>query len=86
MFCCVVNVNEKKVNGKYDEIIIAPQSNNQVVMLNKPAGFITTVNDPLKRKTVMDLVQTDERLFPIGRLDKDTTGLLLLTNNPTPYD
>ena len=50
-------------------------------MLNKPAGFITTVKDPLKRKTIMHLVQTDERLFPIGRLDKDTTGLLLLTNN-----
>ncbi|MEC7821662.1 MAG: pseudouridine synthase [Candidatus Neomarinimicrobiota bacterium] len=66
---------------KYDEKIIAPQGNNQVVMLNKPAGFITTVKDPLNRKTVMDLVQTNERLFPIGRLDKDTTGLLLLTNN-----
>ena len=65
---------------KYDEKIIAPQGNNQVVMLNKPAGFITTVKDPLNRKTVMDLVDTDERLFPVGRLDKDTTGLLLLTN------
>tara|TARA_Y100000590_G_C15412748_1_gene898207 strand:+ start:110 stop:829 length:720 start_codon:yes stop_codon:yes gene_type:complete len=66
---------------KYDERIITPQDNNRVVMLNKPAGIITTVKDPLKRKTVMNLVQTDERLFPIGRLDKDTTGLILLTNN-----
>ena len=66
---------------KYDEKIIAPQGNNQVVMLNKPAGFITTVKDPLNRKTVMDLVQTNERLFPIGRLDKDTTGLLVLARN-----
>ena len=66
---------------KYDEKIITPQDNNRVVMLNKPAGFITTVKDPLKRKTVMHLVKSDERLFPIGRLDKDTTGLLLLTNN-----
>ena len=56
---------------KYDEKIITPQDNNRVVMLNKPAGFITTVKDPLKRKTVMDLVKSDERLFPIGRLDKD---------------
>ena len=66
---------------KYDEKIIVPKGNNQVVMLNKPAGFITTVKDPLKRKTVMHLVKSDERLFPVGRLDKDTTGLLLLTNN-----
>ena len=66
---------------KYDEKVITPKDNSRVVMLNKPAGFITTVKDPLKRKTIMHLVQTDERLFPIGRLDKDTTGLLLLTNN-----
>ena len=50
------------------------------IILNKPSGYITTVKDPFKRKTVMDLVNTDERLFPVGRLDKDTTGLLLLTN------
>ena len=66
---------------KYDEKIIDPQGNNQVVMLNKPAGFITTVKDPLNRKTVMDLVQTNERLFPIGRLDYDVEGLILLTNH-----
>ena len=66
---------------RYDQRILKLQENNRIVMLNKPAGFITTVKDPLKRKTIMHLVQTDERLFPIGRLDKDTTGLLLLTNN-----
>jgi len=65
---------------KCDEKIISRKENNRIVLLNKPTGYITTVKDPLKRKTVMDLVQTDERLFPIGRLDKDTTGLLLLTN------
>ena len=66
---------------KCDEKIISLKENNRIVLLNKPTGFITTVKDPLKRKTVMDLVQTDERLFPIGRLDKDTSGLLLLTNH-----
>ena len=53
----------------------------RTILLNKPEGYITTMHDPLNRKTVMDLVNSKERLFPIGRLDKDTSGLLLLTNN-----
>ena len=65
----------------YDNQRINIQSNTRIILLNKPNGYITTMKDPLKRKTVMDLVHTDERLFPIGRLDKDTTGLLLLTND-----
>jgi 23S rRNA pseudouridine2605 synthase len=53
------------------------------VLLNKPKGFITTTEDPEERKTVMDLVAnaTTERLYPIGRLDRNTTGVLLLTND-----
>ena len=54
---------------------------SRTILMNKPVGYITTMHDPLKRKTVMDLIDTKERLFPIGRLDKDTSGLLLLTNN-----
>ena len=65
----------------YDNQRISIQSNTRIILLNKPDGYITTMKDPLRRKTVMDLVHTDERLFPIGRLDKDTTGLLLLTND-----
>jgi 23S rRNA pseudouridine2605 synthase len=53
------------------------------VLLNKPKDFITTTDDPQERKTVMDLVKKagDERIFPVGRLDRQTTGLLLLTND-----
>ena len=53
------------------------------VLLNKPKDFITTTNDPEERKTVMDLVANaaNERLYPVGRLDRNTTGLLLLTND-----
>ncbi len=53
------------------------------VLLNKPKDFITTTNDPDERKTVMDLVANaaTERLYPVGRLDRNTTGLLLLTND-----
>lgn len=53
------------------------------VLLNKPKDFITTTDDPEGRKTVMDLVAnaSKERIFPVGRLDRNTTGLLLFTND-----
>ncbi|HSV87834.1 MAG TPA: pseudouridine synthase [Bacteroidales bacterium] len=53
------------------------------LLLNKPKDYITTLDDPQKRKTVMDLVRNAcrERLFPVGRLDRNTTGLLLFTND-----
>ncbi len=50
-------------------------------LLNKPVGVITTVSDPQGRPTVIDLVPSDLRVFPVGRLDADTEGLLLLTND-----
>ncbi len=51
------------------------------VLLNKPAGVVTTVRDPNGRPTVIDLVPLPVRLFPVGRLDRETTGVLLLTND-----
>lgn len=53
------------------------------VLLNKPKGFVTTTDDPENRKTVMDLVKAacKERIYPVGRLDRATTGVLLLTND-----
>ena len=52
-----------------------------VVLLNKPAGMITSVGDPRGRPTVVDAVTTDVRVFPVGRLDRATTGALVLTND-----
>ncbi|MFY0253448.1 pseudouridine synthase [Chitinophaga sp. 30R24] len=54
------------------------------ILLNKPKGYITTTDDPEGRKTVMDLIQDateNERVYPVGRLDRNTSGLLLLTND-----
>ena len=51
------------------------------IMLNKPKGCVTTVKDDLGRKTVMDFVDIKARLYPVGRLDYDTEGLLILTND-----
>jgi 23S rRNA pseudouridine2605 synthase len=53
------------------------------VLLNKPKGYVTTVEDPHAERTVIDLLGNDfpERIYPVGRLDKETTGVLLLTND-----
>ncbi|HET6548359.1 MAG TPA: pseudouridine synthase [Solirubrobacter sp.] len=58
------------------------QTQHHVVhALNKPAGVVSTARDPQGRPTVVELVPSDERLYPVGRLDADTTGLILLTND-----
>jgi len=59
------------------------EKNKVYLLLNKPAGFVTTLDDEQGRKTVMDLVKkkVSERVYPIGRLDMNTSGLLLLTND-----
>lgn len=75
----VTSKDEVKVNGKK----ITSQKNLVYILLNKPKDFITTTEDPQGRKTVMDIVKsaTTERVYPIGRLDRNTTGVLLLTND-----
>lgn len=74
-----------RVNAEKDEIrvdgkVIRPQR-PRFIILNKPGGFITTVSDERQRWTVMDLVDVPERVYPVGRLDRETQGLLLLTND-----
>ncbi|MFN0048303.1 MAG: pseudouridine synthase [Cytophagales bacterium] len=67
---------------KYDGRTLNPER-NVYLLLNKPKDFITTTNDPQERKTVMNLVSNacKERIYPVGRLDRNTTGLLLFTND-----
>ena len=60
---------------------IADQSARVVYAVNKPAGIVSTASDPQGRPTVVSLVRTAARLYPVGRLDIDTTGLILLTND-----
>ena len=70
-----------------DKVVYGGQTLNReklrYILLNKPKGYITTAEDPEGRDTVMELVKDacPERIFPVGRLDKNTTGLLLLTND-----
>lgn len=70
-----------------DEVLFHDQAisleSKVYVLLNKPKGFVTTTDDPENRKTVMELVKSacQERIYPVGRLDRATTGVLLLTND-----
>lgn len=61
--------------------ILDNNKNYEYYILNKPRGVVTTTNDEYGRKTVVDLIDTSTRIYPVGRLDYDTTGLLLLTND-----
>ena len=76
-----------KVNGN-DAIIVEGkilknEEDKAYYLLNKPRGIISSSNDDKNRKTVVDLIDTDKRIYPIGRLDYDTTGLIILTNDGT---
>ncbi|PKL01413.1 MAG: pseudouridine synthase [Tenericutes bacterium HGW-Tenericutes-1] len=64
------------VNGK-----LLSREEKVYFLLNKPEGYVSTTEDDKGRKTVLDLVVVPQRIFPIGRLDYDTTGVLLLTND-----
>lgn len=64
-----------------DGNILDNNKNYEYYILNKPRGVVTTTHDEHDRKTVVDLIDTNTRIYPVGRLDYDTTGLLLLTND-----
>ncbi len=66
-----------KINGK----IINKEVNREYYLLNKPREVVSTREDPEKRITVVDLINTEERIYPVGRLDYNTTGLIILTND-----
>ena len=71
-------VDEVVVGGK---ILALPEEKKVYILLNKPRNYITTNRDERNRETVLDLVDVRERVFPVGRLDRKTTGVLLLTND-----
>jgi 23S rRNA pseudouridine2605 synthase len=75
----VSSKDEVKVNGK--KVFLA--KNLVYILLNKPKDYITTTDDPQSRKTVLDLISraTSERVYPVGRLDRNTSGVLLFTND-----
>jgi 23S rRNA pseudouridine2605 synthase len=91
----LIKASRVTVNGERGQLNTFVQANDRVevdgkpvsaqglayVLLHKPAGVVTTARDPQGRPTVVDLVAVPERVVPVGRLDADTTGALLLTND-----
>ena len=61
--------------------VMLKREDKEYILLYKPRGVVTTTSDEHNRKTVLDLIETEKRLYPVGRLDYDTTGILILTND-----
>lgn len=92
-----VTVNDIKINELGTKVteedlvkvfnkVIKPEENKVYILLNKPTGYITSNNDEKNRKTILDIVKVKERIYPIGRLDYDSSGLLILTNDGEIYN
>ena len=86
-----VKVNDKVITElgtkvKPDDIVIIEgvkleKQDKEYYLFNKPRGVISTTSDDKKRKTIIDYFESDKRLYPVGRLDYDTTGLIIVTND-----
>ncbi|TAN25014.1 MAG: rRNA pseudouridine synthase [Actinomycetota bacterium] len=72
-----VNIDLVKVDGQ----VVGVRPDLVYIILNKPPGFVSSVSDPQGRPTVLDLVPSTTRIFPVGRLDIDSEGLIILTND-----
>ena len=77
-----VKINPEKDEVEIDGVLLKIPSKKIYIMLNKPKGYITTVSDQFNRPTVMNLIKNiPYRIYPVGRLDYNTEGLLILTND-----
>ncbi len=74
-------IDEKKDKVEFEDKILKVEKKKIYIMLNKPSGYITTSKEQFGRPYILDLINENERVFPVGRLDMDTEGLILLTND-----
>ena len=81
----IANLGDKVTSSdiiKIDEVVLDKEKNDKVYyLLNKPRGIVSTVKDEKGRKTIVSLIDTNKRIYPVGRLDYDTTGVIILTND-----
>ena len=74
-------INPKKDIVKYNNKQIKKEQGHVYILLNKPIGYVTTVKDQFNRDSVLDLININQRVVPVGRLDMYTSGALLLSND-----
>ena len=74
-------IDEFKDKVEYNGQILKLKNKKKYIVLNKPSGYITTSKEQFGRPYVLELINEEERVFPVGRLDMDTEGLLILTND-----
>lgn len=78
------NPNRDVITVAGERVYYNPKRENLYIMLNKPRGYVTTLDDELGRRCVTELLEgVDSRVYPVGRLDKNSEGLLLFTNDGT---
>ena len=77
----LIKAGKVYVNGKIVTELGTKVSGNDDIVVNKPRSVICSVSDEHNRVTVTDLISTNKRIYPVGRLDYDTTGLIILTND-----
>ena len=76
-----LRIDDENDEVEFEGTVVYPVEKKIYVVVNKPVGFVSTVKDEHDRKTVIDLLPITERVFPVGRLDYESTGVLLLTND-----
>lgn len=78
-----LEINHEKVTVRIGAKVVKEKNNKVYLLLNKPKGYLTTLSDELKRRTVMDLIPPRQNLRPVGRLDLETEGVLVFSNDGT---
>lgn len=81
-----IKIDTEKDIVEYNGQVLKKEENKVYIMLHKPVGYITSVKDEKNRKTILDIVKVNERIYPIGRLDYDSSGLIILTNDGDIYN
>jgi len=76
-----IKINPEKDKIEFENKEVKKNKKLVYILLNKPIGYVTTVNDQFDRETVLDIVKVKERVVPVGRLDMYTSGALILTND-----
>ena len=76
-----LQVDDEKDEVEFEGTVVYLAEKKVYFVVNKPVGFVSTVKDELNRKTVIDLIPVTERIFPVGRLDYDSSGVLIITND-----